>query len=59
LLGALAAGQLLSGLLFGISPWDAGTYAGALSVLSLAALLATVIPAIRTTTIAPVAALQQ
>lgn len=59
LLGALAAGQLLSGLLFGISPWDVGAYAGALSVLGAAALLAMLIPAIRATTIAPVAALQQ
>ncbi len=58
-IGAIAVGQLLSGLLFGISPWDIGAYAGALSVLGLAALLATLIPAIRATTIAPVAALQQ
>jgi len=50
---------VLGGLLYGISPWDAGAYAGALSLLGVAALLATLIPAIRATTIAPVAALQQ
>lgn len=59
LLGAVAVGQLLSGLLFGISPWDVGAYAGALSVLGVSGVLATLIPAIRATTIAPVAALQQ
>lgn len=58
-LGAIAVGQLLGGLLYGISPWDVGAYIGALSVLGVAALLATLIPAIRATTIAPVAALQQ
>lgn len=58
-LGALAAGQLLSGLLYGISPWDVGAFAGALSALSVAALLAMLVPAIRATTIAPIAALQQ
>ncbi len=59
LLGAIAVGQLLSGLLYGISPWDIGAYVGALSVLGIAALLATLVPAIRATMIAPVAALQQ
>ncbi len=59
LLGAVAVGRLLSGLLYGISPWDVGAYAGALSVLGISALLATLVPAIRATTIAPVAALQQ
>jgi putative ABC transport system permease protein len=59
LLGALAVAQLLGGLLYGISPLDVGAYVGALSVLALAALLATLIPAIRATAIAPSVALQQ
>jgi putative ABC transport system permease protein len=59
LAGALAVARLLEGLLYEISPWDVGTYLGALAVLGVAALLATLIPAIRAATIAPVIALQQ
>jgi hypothetical protein len=59
LIGALAVARLLEGFLYEISPWDAGTYVGALSVLGVAALLATVIPAIRAAAIAPLVALQQ
>jgi len=59
LVGALAVARLLTTLLFEISPWDAGTYLAAIAVLGGAALLATLIPAIRATTIAPVIALRQ
>ena len=59
LAGALAVARLLEGLLYEISPWDVATYLGAVTVLGVAALLATVIPAIRAATIAPLVALQQ
>jgi putative ABC transport system permease protein len=59
LAGALAVARLLTGLLYEISPWDAGTYLGAIVVLGVAALLATLVPAIRAATIAPLAALQE
>jgi putative ABC transport system permease protein len=59
LAGALAMARLLTGLLYEISPWDVGTYLSALGVLGVAALLATLIPAIRAATIAPLIALQQ
>jgi putative ABC transport system permease protein len=59
LAGALAVARLLEGLLYEISPWDAGTYAGAIGVLGLAALLATLIPAIRAAAISPLIVLQQ
>jgi putative ABC transport system permease protein len=59
LAGALAMARLLTGLLYEISPWDVGTYLGTIAVLGSAALLATLIPAIRAATIAPVIALQQ
>lgn len=59
LAGALALARLLEGLLYGVSPWDAGTYLGALAVIGVAALLATVIPAIRAATIVPLIALQE
>jgi ABC-type antimicrobial peptide transport system permease subunit len=57
--GALVVARLFEGLLHEISPWDVGTYLGALVVLGVAALLATLIPALRAATIAPVIALQQ
>jgi putative ABC transport system permease protein len=59
LAGALGVAQLLTGLLYEISPWDAGTYLGAIVVLGTAALLATLLPAIRAATIAPLIALKQ
>jgi putative ABC transport system permease protein len=59
LAGALAVARLLEGLLYEISPWDVGSYVGALVVIAVAALLAALIPAIRAATIAPLIALQQ
>ena len=59
LAGALAVAQLLEGLLYEISPWDVSTYVGAVAVLGVTALLATLIPAIRAATIAPLIVLQQ
>ncbi|HEY3453459.1 MAG TPA: ABC transporter permease, partial [Bryobacteraceae bacterium] len=37
--GALAAARLLAGVLFEISPWDLGAYAGATAVLGITAML--------------------
>ena len=59
LAGALAAARLLTGLLYEISPWDVGTYLGTIVVLGGAAVLATLLPAIRAATIPPVVVLQQ
>jgi putative ABC transport system permease protein len=58
LAGALATARLLQGLLYEVSPWDVGSYAGALGVIAVAALAATVIPAVRAATIAPLVALR-
>ena len=55
---ALAVMWLLQGLLYGISPWDAITYAGAVAVLGVAAALATLLPARRAAAIAPLIALR-
>ena len=57
--GALAVGQLLKSLLHGIGPWDVVTYLGAVTVLAVAGLLATLLPAFRAVSIPPVAVLQQ
>ena len=59
LAGALAVARLLTGLLYEIGPWDIGTYLGTIIVLGSAALLATLLPAIRAATIAPIIVLQQ
>jgi predicted permease len=59
LAGAIAVVQLLEGLLYEIGPWDVTTYAGAVVVLGVAALLGTFVPAIRAVTIAPLIVLQQ
>ena len=59
LAGAFAMARLLTGLLYEIGPWDVGTYLGTIIVLGSAALLATLLPAIRAAAIAPVILLQQ
>ena len=59
LAGALALARLLTGLLYEISPWDVGAYLGTIIVLGSAALLATLLPAMRAAMIAPVIVLQQ
>ena len=59
LAGAAAIARLLAGLLYEISPWDVGTYLGTIAVLGSAALVATLLPAIRAATIAPLLVLRQ
>jgi predicted permease len=59
LAGALAVSRLLTGLLYEIGPWDVGTHLGTIIVLGGAALLATLLPAIRAATVPPVVVLQQ
>jgi predicted permease len=55
---ALAVMRFLQGLLYGISPWDTATYAGAAAVLGVAALLATLLPALKAAAVAPLIALR-
>jgi ABC-type antimicrobial peptide transport system permease subunit len=57
--GALAVARLLTGLLYEISPWDIGTYVATTLLIGCVALIATLLPAIRAASIAPVLALQQ
>jgi predicted permease len=59
LAGAAAMARLLTGLLYEVSPWDVGTYLGTIAVLGAAALIATLLPAIRAATIAPLIVLRQ
>jgi ABC-type antimicrobial peptide transport system permease subunit len=59
LAGALAGARMLTGLLYEIGPWDIATYLGTIIVLGSAALIATLLPAIRATTITPAVVLRQ
>jgi FtsX-like permease family/MacB-like periplasmic core domain len=58
LLLALAAGKLLSGMLYQVSAFDPPSFVSALSLLAAATLLATWLPARRATRISPMAALR-
>jgi FtsX-like permease family len=55
---AIAAGQLMTTQLFGVSPWDPRMLAIATLLLSAAALLASWIPAARAATVEPMVALR-
>jgi ABC-type antimicrobial peptide transport system permease subunit len=59
LAGALGVARLLTGVLYEIGPWDVGTYLGTIAVLGGAALVATLLPAIRAATISPLIVLRQ
>ena len=62
LAGGLAAAWLLrsavGSLLFGVTPEDGATYAGAAALITLAALAAAAVPALRATRVDPVTALR-
>jgi ABC-type antimicrobial peptide transport system permease subunit len=58
LLGALALSRLLASLLFGVSGNDAPTLVAASAVLALAALLASLLPALRAARVDPVVCLR-
>ncbi len=55
---ALASGQLVSSMLYQVSPFDPLVLLGAFLILATAALVATYVPARRATLIAPVSALR-
>jgi macrolide transport system ATP-binding/permease protein len=57
-MGSIAAATLMRGLLFDVNSWDMPTLAGVAMVLSIAALLASFIPARRAASMNPVEALR-
>jgi ABC-type antimicrobial peptide transport system permease subunit len=58
LLGAVALGKLLSGLLFGVGPADPLTLAGVAAVLAAVAGVACAVPALRAARVDPAATLR-
>jgi len=54
---SVAAATLMRSLLFGVHAWDLSTLAGVAAVLALSALLASLIPAHRASSVNPVQAL--
>jgi predicted permease len=57
-IGALVCGAALSGLLFGVPPWDPVSLAIGAGTLACAALAANLVPAIRAARVDPIAALR-
>jgi putative ABC transport system permease protein len=58
LVGAYAMTRLLASMLFGVSATDAVTYVVACSVLAVAALLASIVPARRALAVDPITAVR-
>jgi putative ABC transport system permease protein len=58
LLGALALGQALSSLVYGVAVRDPATFAGVAVTLAVVALAACVIPALRAARVDPMVALR-
>jgi ABC-type antimicrobial peptide transport system permease subunit len=58
LAGALAATRLMTGLLYGVSPYDLATFAGVTAVIALATLAANWLPALRAAHVDPLTALR-
>ncbi|HVE77792.1 MAG TPA: FtsX-like permease family protein, partial [Gemmatimonadaceae bacterium] len=58
IVGALAASRVMRSMVFGVSPTDPATYAAIAAVLLGVALVATWLPALRTTTVDPASTLR-
>jgi putative ABC transport system permease protein len=57
-LGALIVSRLMSSLLFGVSPTDVPIFAGVTAILTIVALAASYIPALRATNLDPITTLR-
>jgi len=58
LVGALIAGRFITGLLYGVSPYDLATLAGVTALIALATLAANWVPALRAAHVDPLTALR-
>jgi putative ABC transport system permease protein len=57
LVGALVVSRLMSGLLYGVSPYDLSTFAGVTAVLTAVAIAASYVPALRAMRLDPITTL--
>lgn len=58
LLGAMLGARLLSGMLFAVTPLDAGTYASVVLLVFIVAMVACVVPALRATRVDPLTSMR-
>jgi ABC-type lipoprotein release transport system permease subunit len=58
LVGAFIASHLMAGLLYGVSPYDLSTFAGVTAVLTVVAIAASCLPALRAMRVDPVTTLR-
>jgi putative ABC transport system permease protein len=58
LVGAMLGARLLSGMLFGITPLDAGTYASVVLLVFFVAMIACIVPALRATRVDPLTSMR-
>jgi ABC-type antimicrobial peptide transport system permease subunit len=58
LAGALIVSRLMAGLLYGVSPYDLGTFAVVTTVLTAVAIAASYVPALRAMRVEPVTTLR-
>jgi ABC-type antimicrobial peptide transport system permease subunit len=58
LVGALIAGRFMTGLLYGVSPYDLATLVGVTTLIALATLAANWVPALRAAHVDPLTALR-
>jgi putative ABC transport system permease protein len=58
LIGAMLGARLLSGMLFGVTPLDAGTYASVVLLVLIVAMIACIVPALRATRVDPLTSMR-
>jgi putative ABC transport system permease protein len=58
-IGAFASTRLMTGLLFGVTPTDAATFAAMAALLAVAALIACYVPARRAASVDPLVSLKR
>jgi ABC-type antimicrobial peptide transport system permease subunit len=56
---SLAFSRVLSGMLFGVSPFDAVTLAGVIALVTSVAIVAALVPALRAARVAPMTVLRE
>jgi len=58
LVGAMLGARLLNGMLFGVAPLDARTYASVVLLVFLVSMMACIVPALRATRVDPLTSMR-